>query len=80
MEAGSIREMFSKYHVLQIQCEIHATYISDFFVSLFVNFEVRNTNSVCRFWSLQVIKIMQMEMLNVAVLMPLRRQLVMIAM
>jgi hypothetical protein len=37
---------------------------------LFVNFSVLNRNQVCRFRSLHIIKIMQMEMLNAAVFMP----------
>jgi hypothetical protein len=51
---------------------------------LFVNFTVLNKNQVFRFWSLQVslqtMKILQVKMLNVAVLMPLKGPLVMIAM
>jgi hypothetical protein len=39
-----------------------------------------NRNQVCRLCSLQMIKIMQMETLNVTVLMPPERPLVMIAM
>jgi hypothetical protein len=35
---------------------------------LFVIFEMLSRNQGCRFWSLQIIRIMQSEMLNVAVL------------
>jgi hypothetical protein len=34
---------------------------------MFANFSVLNRNQVCRFWILRMTKIMQMEMLNVAV-------------
>jgi hypothetical protein len=36
-------------------------------------FSVLKRNQVCRFWSLETIKITQMERLNVAVLMPPKR-------
>jgi hypothetical protein len=44
---------------------------------LFVNVRLLNRNQVCRSWSRQMIKVMQMEILNVTVLMPPRRTLVM---
>jgi hypothetical protein len=48
---------------------------------LFVNFEALNRHQLCRwFWSIQMIKIMQMKMMNVTALMRLRSLLVMMAM
>jgi hypothetical protein len=48
---------------------------------LFVNSQVLNRHQVCMwFWSFQMIKIMQMEMLNVAALLQPGRPLVMAAM
>jgi hypothetical protein len=47
---------------------------------LLVNFSVLNRDLVCRWcWSLQMIKIMQMEMFTVATLLPPGRPLVMMA-
>jgi hypothetical protein len=78
MEAGLFYEHFSRHRCLQKQL-LNPYYIHNIGL-LFVNFSVLNRNQICKFWCLQTIKIMQIEILDVVVLMPPKRSLEMIAM
>jgi hypothetical protein len=78
MEAGLFCEHFSRHRCLQKQL-LNPYYLHNIGL-LFVNFSVLNRNQICEFWCLQMIKIMQVKILDVVVLMPPKRSLEMIAM